>query len=204
MPLYRNTISRFGLVALLSALPVLIHADPRALDDWGKQVLAQKNYPGAIKYFSAAMKADPRDAGAYCGIGYAYLGLHDRKHGIQYLEYALRLDPSNHGLRVYLAGIYQDYGNDDYKQADKIHAREWWDKALALNPGNTRLAAYVAQTRGGTTAPITVAAEPASATASAAASAAPKGETLRSAPSINPWIMGGTVVALGAILIFLF
>jgi tetratricopeptide (TPR) repeat protein len=159
--------------------------------------LAQKNYQGAIKYFGAAMKADPRDAGAYCGIGYAYMGLHDRSHGIQYMEYSLRLDPSDRGLRNYLAGIYQDYGNQYYKLADKTHAMEWWDKALAVNPDNSRLAAYVAQIRGPAAPLNTAAAGP--------AAAAPKGATtIRSASGINPWIMGGTVVAIGAIMIFLF
>jgi len=179
------------------------------LDAWGKQVLAQKNYQGAIKYYNAAIKADPRDAGAYCGIAYAYIGLHDRKHAIQYMEYSLRLDPTDHGLRVTLAGIYQDYGNDYYKLADKIHALEWWDKALAVNPGNAPLAAYVAQIRGAATPPNMAAVAPAAASAtasaaSASAAVAPGGAALRPAPSINPWIMGGTVVALGAILIFLF
>jgi tetratricopeptide (TPR) repeat protein len=164
------------------------------LDAWGDQVLAQKNYQGAIKYFGAAMKSDPRDAGAYRGIAYAYMGLHDRAHAIRYMEYSLRLNPNDSGLRVYLAGIYQGYGNDYYKLADEVHAQEWWNKALAVNPANTRLAAYVAQIRGAAAAPNTV----------AGASAAPNGATLRSAPSINPWIMGGTVVVLGAILIFLF
>jgi hypothetical protein len=41
------------------------------------------------------------------------------------------------------------------------------------------------------------------AAAPAAPSPAPKVATL-SAPRINPWILGGTVVTLGAILIFLF
>jgi tetratricopeptide (TPR) repeat protein len=177
----------------LLALPALVPADSGSYVAWGSQLLAQQKYQDAIRYFSAAMTADPRDAAAYRGIGYAYMGLREDSQGLPYMEYSLRLNPTDSGLRAYLARIYQSYGNRYYQGGDKTHALAWWDKALTVDPGNTPLADYVAQVRASAAASNPVAAAP----------SAKKAGTL-SAPGMNPWIMGGTVVVLGAIMIFLF
>jgi tetratricopeptide (TPR) repeat protein len=165
-------------------------------------MLAQKNYDGAIKYFSAAMKADPQNAGAYRGLGLCYAGKSDMAHSAQYLEYALRKNPADDQVRQTLGKIYQSYGNDYYKRGNKANAVAWWNKAVKVDPGNTQLAAYL-QTVSPAAAPAAPATAMAPAAAPAPASAAPA-QSVGPTPGINPWIMGATVAALGAIMLFVF
>ncbi|MGH7441340.1 MAG: tetratricopeptide repeat protein [bacterium] len=195
MRVYGNTISKLGLLVALLCLPAWGHsADVGQYLGWGNQMLGQRNYSGAARYYQAVIKADPRNEAAYRGLGYCYLGLRDQSHGAQYLEYALRLNPADSSLRMYLGRLYQDYGNTYYSNRDRNRALYWWNRSLAVNPSNPQLYAYVsAQERPATQA-------------SAAAAPAPSSQTesLAPAPGINPWIMGGTVAVLGAIMIFLF
>ena len=71
---------------------------------------------------------------------------------------------------------------------------EAWDKAVMLDPSNTQLASYVASLKG--------APSPSADAAPAAASAGNAGAEKKA--GFNPWIMGGTVAALGAVMLFLF
>lgn len=232
---HSNAISRFGLLALMLLAPALVHADATQFVGWGDQMLAQKKYDAAAKYFGAAIKADPRNAAAYHGmafayvgmgdqmlaqrqyaaaakyfaivvkadghnaaayrgLGYSYMGIRDINHGTQYLEFSLRLNPSDDGVRKYLDRIYQGYGNQYYQRGDKTNALAWWDKALRVDPDNTQLASYVASIR-----------NPNAQTPGSTAVAAKGGaESVGPTPGINPWIMGGAVAILGAVMIFLF
>jgi len=63
---------------------------------------------------------------------------------------------------------------------------------VALDPSNTQLASYVASLKGTATA-----------SAEAAPGAVASGSEEKKA-GFNPWIMGGTVAALGAVMLFLF
>jgi tetratricopeptide (TPR) repeat protein len=189
-----NTISKFGLLAFLALAPALIHADAGQYVGWGNQMLGQRKYDDAIKYFGGALKADPRNEAAYRGLGYAYMGKRDLSHGVQYMEYALKLNPADNGLRQYLGKTYQGYGNQYYQRGDKASAMAWWRKAVTVDPSNTQLAAYIASQG---SAPAVSAAAPAPAAGGEKAS-------VESTPGINPWIMGATVAALGAIMLFVF
>jgi tetratricopeptide (TPR) repeat protein len=197
-----NSISTLGLFALVLLLPALVHADPSQYIGWGNQMLGQKNYDGAIKYFAAAAKADPHNAAAYRGLGFALAGKHDLVHGTQDMEYSLRLNPSDQGLRQYLGKIYQGYGNQYYKKGDQTHAMAWWNKAVTVDPGNTQLSAYLRTLGGAAAAPAYAgAAQP----AVSPKSTAPATQTaIGPTPGINPWIMGLSVACLGAIMLFLF
>jgi tetratricopeptide (TPR) repeat protein len=210
MRLRQRVISKSGLWVLLLALPTSLSAGAAQYVAWGDGMLAQKKYAAALPYYSAAVKADPTDAAAYRGLGYAEMGAHNDTQGLKYMEYSLHLNPDDSGLSKYLAGIYQGYGNRYHKMGDQDHALGCWRKALALDPGNTALAAYVASINGASAAPA-----PSANTATAAAlnatsgpsAPAPLSATASAAgPSsgINPWIMVGTVAGLGAIMIFLF
>lgn len=240
MRLYRNTISILGLAALLASSAPLFAANAQYVQ-WGNQMLQQKKYDDAIKYFGGAVKADASDASAYKGLGYAYAYKGDKAKAMQYLNYSLKLNPSDSGLQAYVnqlggagagapaaggaaqaiqygnyyqqqknydaaigwynkatqaepsnARAWQALGNAYYGKGDKANAIIAWDRAVALDPSNTQLAAYVAQLK--------------SATASAAPAAGTQAEapTVAATPGVNPWVMGGTVAVLGAIMLFVF
>lgn len=168
-------------------------------------MLSQKNYDGAIKYFSAAIKADPRNATAYSGLGNAYSAKHDLSHATQYLEYALRLNPGDQGLRKNLGNIYQGFGNQFYQRQDKPHAIAWWTKAVNVDPSNTQLASYLNTVRGPAQTGVPSGVPAPGAQPQVAAVPAPVGQaTVGPTPGINPWIMGLSVACLGAIMLFFF
>lgn len=232
-----NRISRFGLMVILSLLPVYAIADAAKYVQWGNQMIAAKKYDDAMKYFGGAIKEDPQNAAAYKGLGYAYVYKGDKAHALQYLSYSLKLNPSDGALQQYVttlgggqaqaapatdqayqngvrymqakqyqyaayyfnqatmgdpnsAKAWQGLGNACFAQGNKPKAIEAWDRAISLDPSNSQLASYVASLKGtaATTAPE----------ATPAAAAEEKKE------AFNPWIMGGTIVALGAVMLFLF
>lgn len=240
MRLYRNTISILSLAAVIASSTPLFAGNAQYVQ-WGNQMLQQKKYDDAIKYFGGAAKADASDAAAYKGLGYAYAYKGDKAKALQYLKYSLQLNPSDSGLQAYVnqlggastgapaaggaaqalqygnyyqqqknydaaigwynkatqaepsnARAWQALGNAYYGKGDKANAVMAWDKAVALDPSNTQLANYVAQLKG--------------ATASAAPAAGTQAEapSVAATPGVNPWVMGGTVAVLGAIMLFVF
>jgi len=204
---HQRIISKSGLWVLMLTLPAGLFAGAAQYVAWGDGLLAQKKYSAALPYYSAAVKADPTDAAAYRGLGYAEMGVHDETQGLKYMEYSLHLNPDDSGLSKYLAGIYQGYGNRYHKLGDQDHALSCWRKALSLDPSNTQLAAYVASIGGAAAAPAPEASTAAvGGPGSVAPAPAPEGATAAAnpAPGINPWVMVGTVAGLGAIMIFLF
>lgn len=205
-------------------------------------MMGRKQYADAQKYFRGAIKADPRNFEAYKGMGYSYVFLNDKPHAIQYLRYALQINPNDARLTQYLSQIgggalaagpsksEQDYqtgikymqahqyqyaaysfnqcttedpnsskgwqglGNAFYAEAQKEKAIDAWKHALAIDPGNAQLANYVDSIEG-----------PSSNAAPEQASASPEAPAPQAKSSgINPWIMGGTIAALGAVMLFLF
>jgi len=100
-----NSISRFGLFTILALLPAFAAADASQYVGWGNQMIAAKKYDDALKYFSGAIKADPKNAAAYKGMGYAYVYKGDKAHALQYLNYSLQLNPSDAPLKQYVATL---------------------------------------------------------------------------------------------------
>lgn len=195
MRVYSNTISKLGLLALLFCAPAWAHAAGEGQYlGWGDQLLGQRRYADASRYYTAVVRSDPRSEAAYRGLGYCYLGQRDQAHAAQYLEYALRLNPGDQAVRGVLGRIYQDYGNAYYRNRDQARAQYWWKRSLAVNPNNGQLRAYV------------YSAPQAQAPAAPAAAPAPAAqqESLRPTPGINPWLMGGTIAVLGIVMIVLF
>jgi len=191
---FGNAISKFGLLAAFLILPAFASANAQYLQ-WGNQMLQQKKYDEAIKYYGAAAKADPRNAAAYKGLGYASMGKRDVTTGIKYMDYALQLNPADQSLRQYLGKTYQGYGNQYYKRGDKASAMAWWGKAVKTDPSNTQLAAYLASLQGGATSTASAAPAPTAQAEEPAAAAT---------PGVNPWVMGSTMAILGAVMLFVF
>lgn len=196
MPSFKNSISKLGLLAALLGLPLLLQANPQQYVQYGNQLLQQKQYDRAIQYFGAAVKADPRNAAAYKGLGYASMGKRDVTNGIKYMEYSLRLNPGDTPLRQYLGRTYQGYGNQYFQRGDRASALAWWKKAIETDPSNTQLANYVAQIEGTQ--------RQATASAAPAPTAQAEEPATVATPGVNPWAMGGLVVALGAIMLLAF
>jgi superkiller protein 3 len=206
---------------------------------WGNQMLQQKKYDDAVKYFMGAAKADPKDASAYKGLGYAYIYKGDKTKALEYLNQSMQLNPGDNALKGYVAQIsgaanpapggaaqaiqygnyyqqqknfdaaaawynkatqaepnnahaWQALGNAYYGKSDKAHAIAAWEHSVSLDPNNTQLTAYLAQLKGSAT--------PFAAQATEAQAEAPAESTA----GTNPWVMGGTVAALGAVMLFVF
>jgi tetratricopeptide (TPR) repeat protein len=187
-------------MAALFALPMLAHAGAGdQYVQYGNQMLQQRQYDKAMQYYGAAAKAEPQSAQAYKGMGYAAMGKRDVSNGIKYMEYALRLNPNDTGLRQYLGKTYQGYGNQYYQRGDRNSALAWWKKAVATDPSNTQLANYVAQMEG-----AQVAATPSAAPAPSAAASSSEPTATVSTPGVNPWAMGGAVAVIGAVMLLAF
>src|SRR5258705_8701072 len=100
-----NSISRFGLILAMLILPGLLAADAAQYVQWGTQMLSQKKYDDAAKYFSGAIKAEPRNASAYKGMGYALIGKGDKAKALPYLKYSAQLNPGDTQLQQYIASL---------------------------------------------------------------------------------------------------
>ena len=242
MRLNRKTLCAAAFLAALLAISSLGLADAAQDDQWGNQMLQQKKYDEAAKYFTGAIKANGQDATAYKGLGYAFAYQGDKAKALPYLKYSLKLNPSDSTLQTYVSQLDQagapaapapngdaalaiQYGNTYMQQKNYVSAVGWykkatvaspsnakawqllgnasfaagdrsealsaWDQSVALDPTNSSLISYLAQVR--------------SSSAGAAAVANSGGQaTVSAAPAVNPWVLGGTVAALGAIMLFVF
>lgn len=145
-----NSIPRIGLLLALAALPALALAEDKNVT-YGKQMMGQKRYDEAIQYFGAAIKADPRSAEAYKGLGYAYVYKGDKAKAVQYLKYASQLNPSDSQLAAYVSqlgggaaaaggGAAQmvQYGNYYLQQKQYDNALGWFYKGTQAEPGNAK------------------------------------------------------------------
>jgi len=239
MPNFRMKISRVVILSMLLAFPKFSLADAAQYVQWGTQMLTQKKYDDAIKYFSGAIKLEPKNAVAYKGMGYALIGKGENDKALPYLKYSAQLNPSDSSLQKYIvpsAGPsngplpsaspaevalqngerymqahqypYAAYSFDQATKADPNSAKAWeglgaafyaqnskdkamaaWEKSLALDPSNTQLSQYVASLK--------------NAPAQAPVAAAPASTEPKPA-SVNPWVLGGTVAVLGAVMLFVF
>jgi tetratricopeptide (TPR) repeat protein len=241
MRLDSKIFAGIALSAALLALPGLSLADGAQYDQWGSQMLQQKKFDEAAKYFTEAVKANGKDATAYKGLGYSFAYKGDKAKALPYLKYSLQLNPGDASLQTYISQLESagpaapamaaatggeaataiQYGNTYMQQknyasavgwfkkatqAEPSNAKAWqllgnasfamgqrsealnaWDQSIALDPTNSSLASYVAQVK-----------------ASSPAAVASTSVPTVSAPSLNPWVLGGTVAVLGAIMLFVF
>ncbi len=191
----RNLTATLGLFLGLIILTSLTRANAQYIQ-YGNQMMQAQKYDEAIKYFGAAAKAEPQNALAYKGLGYASMAKRDLGNGLKYMEYSLRLDPQDQGLRKYLGQTYQSYGNQYYKSGNKAAAIQWWEKAIATDPSNLQLTEYVASLKASNV--------PSQVPMNNPAPVAQTGSTEAPEPPMNPWVMGGSVATVGAIMLFLF
>jgi tetratricopeptide (TPR) repeat protein len=151
MRLFSVSIVLFGLLSALLSLPGTALANPQYVQ-WGNQMLQQKKYDDAIKYFTGAAKADPKDAAAYKGLGYAFMYKGDKTKALEYLTYSLELNPDDNALKAYVdqvsgkvaapaagsAAQSIQYGNYYLQQKNYDAAVGWYNKATQAEPENAR------------------------------------------------------------------
>ncbi len=69
-------------------------ANKRQLNAMGYQMLNQKQYDLAVKFFKMNIKNNPKDANGYDSLGEAYKTMGEKKNAVKYLKKALALNPS--------------------------------------------------------------------------------------------------------------
>lgn len=105
MPIVCNNFLKIGILATLVIFPKITFADVAQYIQWGTQLLSQKKYDDAAKYFNGAIKADPNNASAYKGMGYALIGKGEQTKALPYLKYSAQLNPSDTTLTQYIATL---------------------------------------------------------------------------------------------------
>ena len=69
-------------------------ANKNQLNGLGYQMLNQKEYDMAIKFFKLNVKNNPTDANVYDSLGEGYKIMGDKKNAIKYLKKSLSLNPA--------------------------------------------------------------------------------------------------------------
>jgi protein O-mannosyl-transferase len=93
----------------------------------------------AINYLKEAVNIKPNYPIAYFEIGFIYFKMHDYRSAILYLEQALKLQPTRQKTRKLLSQSYALLGDDQAKHQQFVAALDWYESALNLDIGNSRL-----------------------------------------------------------------
>lgn len=95
----------------------------------GKARVSQRNYAGAVKDYTLALKLNPSSAAAYGGRGFAHFENYAFSDAIKDFTKAFELNPKDLGTAYYLGSSYRF----SKKQADAI---QWYSKALEISPNH--------------------------------------------------------------------
>jgi tetratricopeptide (TPR) repeat protein/Txe/YoeB family toxin of Txe-Axe toxin-antitoxin module len=95
----------------------------------GLTLANQRNYHGAIKYFTKVLQIDPNDAQAYCNRGQTLARMEDKQGAIEDYNKALQIN-----LNYALA--YKNRGVTRREMGDYQGAIEDYNKALQINPSD--------------------------------------------------------------------
>ncbi len=188
-----------------------------AYQGMGNCYLAKGDKSTALTYYKYSLQVNPDNSAlrtyvaSLSGSGAAPGGAAQRdfEYGNQYLarkNYAdavgwyrqsLQVDPNN-------AKVYQAMGNAYYYQGNKDQALASWDKAVALDPSNTSLKAYADSIRGASAPQQEEAAAPAASSAPASSTGGQAPASVSAGGGYTPYVLGGLVVGLGALMIAFF
>jgi tetratricopeptide (TPR) repeat protein len=122
-----------GLASLLIAASLTIQGqDPAALSDAAQQA-AQSNRPEeAERLWRQAVEVSPRFFPALFNLGYFHYSRREPLKAIPFLERASRVTPTDFNTHYLLGVCYQTVE----RREDSLLS---WQKALAINPGSSRL-----------------------------------------------------------------
>ncbi len=71
-------------------------------EKYGDYYFKAKNYSYALKYYNAALKKDPKNAGLYKKIGFCYYYMKQPAYAKRYLQYYLRLNPEDAQVKAWI------------------------------------------------------------------------------------------------------
>lgn len=132
---YLLIILTAGLV-LACSVPVLVTAESAGnLLAKGNELLDEGKYQDAILAFNGSISADPKQARAWAGIGFAYNGLKEYESALPAFDTALSISP-NYGKAMYEKGNAL-YGLKRYDEAITAY-----DEAAKIYPEFAYLAYY--------------------------------------------------------------
>jgi eukaryotic-like serine/threonine-protein kinase len=100
-----------------------------AARDEARAHYAAKRFKEAAVAYERAVKADPKNAGAYAGLGAARLQLGDNKAALKAYQQAAQISPET-------AGFHAALGRTHLALGDKARALASYKKAVALDPKN--------------------------------------------------------------------
>jgi tetratricopeptide (TPR) repeat protein len=116
---------------------------------YGLQLYKAKQYDQALRYFSASLKLDNRQATVYQAVGNCYFAKADKAHALQYYKYAYQLNPSNAALGQFIAGMggsAAPAAADPLQAAHQLYRAQRYSEALqayqavaAQQPGNAKV-----------------------------------------------------------------
>jgi len=107
------------------------------MNSLGAARIAKGDYQGAISDLSRAAAARPNHAGVQTNLGIAYFSLGQTQEALDHYRRAVALDPQQSNAYVLIGHVYQEQLKDEAK------AREYYEKALALNPDDARIGALM-------------------------------------------------------------
>lgn len=107
------------------------------MNSLGAARITKGDYQGAISDLSRAAAASPNHAGVQTNLGIAYYSLGQTQEALDHYRRAVALDPQQPNAYVLIGQVYQEQLKDGAK------AREYYEKALALSPSDSRIAALM-------------------------------------------------------------
>ncbi|HRE88940.1 MAG TPA: tetratricopeptide repeat protein, partial [Myxococcota bacterium] len=105
---------------------------PAALIEAGRKLTRERGFTGAIAAFDKAIAAEPKNARAWSGRGFAKLGQDDLDGAKADFEQALTLEDAP----KFQAAVYFNLGQIAEKQKDKAAAITHYEKANSLSPSD--------------------------------------------------------------------
>jgi cellulose synthase operon protein C len=112
----------------------LAPTDAAANTAWGELFLEKYNRPDAVRSFETALKTDPEHGPALVGMARSLMD-EDPPKALTFIAQALTLNPRDVSAQLVMAEAAIDRDR-------KAEAREWLDKARAVNPRSLEVMAY--------------------------------------------------------------
>ncbi|MBX9727640.1 MAG: tetratricopeptide repeat protein [Sphingopyxis sp.] len=106
----RNATILLAVLLVSAAPPTIARDDPTPIVSAdhaaGKKAVAAKDWPGALKALSAAVKKEPDNADIHNLLGFSYRNSGQMDLAFQHYDRALKIDPRHLGAHEYVGEAY--------------------------------------------------------------------------------------------------